>query len=87
MLDGDLDRRLREAGLGGDRLQADRDRVAPQPRRLAQQVQLYDESGRLAVMTYQVGHQGIDHVRFECKALHSDNHYTDYRYPGRVPAP
>ena len=65
MPDGRLDRRFREAGADGDRLQARRTRSRRDRARGGSQIQVDEEGRRLPVVPDQVGHEDVDDIDVE----------------------
>ena len=70
MPDRRLNGRFGQSGLGGDGLKADRQRIPAAFCCVAQKVKIYEEGGRPAIMTDQVGHENIDDVIVQIEVLH-----------------
>ena len=67
---------FRQASAGRNGLQAHRDRIARQLLAVAQQEEIDHEGRGTAIVTDQVRHQHIRHVRVEGDALHISKYYT-----------
>ena len=65
-----LNGRFGQAGLGGNGLQADRQRVPTALCCMAQKIQVNDEGGWPAIMSHQIRHQDIDHVVVQIEVPH-----------------